>query len=676
MSAALLFAAGCLSVVGAVLSLLCSKRERIAQLVGCLFGIAASAALFGSGTLALFGHASIVRFPTPIEFAVFSIRCDPLSGLFLAALSVLSLCAWIYGMSYFDEYAGKGIGRLGFFINLFVASMAFVVSLDNAFWFLVFFELMSLSSYFLVVFEQSPQSLRAGLLYFIMAHVGYLLIMIAFLIMVVATEGSFDFESFRAAELSPARASVVFVCAFIGFGIKAGMVPFHSWLPLAHPAAPSNVSALMSGFMVKIGVFGIVKVAFDLLGPANSQLWWGLAILIFGAVSAICGIVYAIAERDLKRTLAYCTVENIGIILLGIGVSLAANALEAPIVASIGLLASLYHTVNHALFKSAAFLGAGSVIFRAHTRMLDEMGGLARPMPKTAGMFLVASVAICAIPPLNGFASEWYTFQALLDLSFLADSAARGFAVIAAATLAVSGALAVVCFVKAYGLTFCGRPRTERAQKAREAPLPMLLANGVLAGACVAFGLGASWVAPEFASVAAIALGESEAATVAEGVLAVNPLGNTAISLVLVAAVLLAVGLLASAARSAFRKRAGQGVRDDPWNCGYAPDTSMLPATSSFASSTQLFYGRIYDLRERVSARKELVLGFCERVVGGVRRLEPLADTYLVEGIVKVVAKLSRAAQRVECGDYRVYLSYVVVALVVFLVLTVVIGEA
>ena len=676
MSSLLLFSAGGVGLVGAVLSLLLTRSEAAAKTVGCLAGIVSSALLLASGCTAIFLPATAVRFATPIPFADFVVRCDALGGLFLAVLAVLALTAWVYGMSYFDEYKGRGIGRLGFFMNLFVVSMAFVITVDNVFWFLVFFELMSLTSYFLVVFDQSPSSLRGGFLYFVMAHVGYLLIMVAFFIMVFASGGQFDFDALRGVALSPVTASVVFVCAFIGFGIKAGMVPFHSWLPLAHPAAPSNVSALMSGFMVKIGIFGIVKVCFDLLGTADAQLWWGLAVIGFGAVSAVFGIAYAIGERDIKKTLAYCTVENVGIILIGLGAAIAGSALDMPAMAAMGLLAALFHTVNHAMFKGAAFFGAGSLIYRTHTRMIDEMGGLARVMPKTAILFLIASVAICAIPPLNGFASEWYTFQSLLDIAYAASPVTRGFAVIAAAALAITGALAIVCFVKAYGVAFCGQARTDHAKHATEAPAPMTIANGILIVACVLLGLCASWVAPVVSNVAAASIGTADTLVIAQGAFSVNSAGGTAISLLLVAIILLAISLLLSAIRSAMRKRAGAGTRVEPWDCGYGPDASMLAATSSFAASTQLFYGRVYEARDRVVAKKSLVEHLYERFVAGVRAVEPVADRYLVDGVIKIVEKLGRAAQRLECGDYRIYIAYVVAALVVFLVLAVAIGWA
>lgn len=675
MNLTLLGAAGACSIVGALLSLVLYRRESAAKILSCCCGVVSSVLALGFGLLSVFGPTQVFRIASPFEFADFSVSCNPLSGLLIAVIAVLAIAAWIYGFSYFDEYRGRGIGKIGFYMNLFVISMVFVVAVDNAFWFLVFFELMSLTSYFLVVFDRSERAQRGGFVYFVMAHIGFLMIMVSFLIMASAAGGSFEFADFRSVSLAPAAASVVFLLAFLGFGIKAGMVPFHSWLPLAHPEAPSNVSALMSGGMVKIGIFGIVKVCFDLLGASGCQLWWGFVVVIFGAVSAVFGIAYAVAERDIKRTLAYCSVENIGIILIGVGTAIVGMALEQPAVAALGLLAALYHLLNHAMFKGALFLSAGSAIFRVHTRSLDAMGGLARRMPWTAAVFLVASVAICAIPPLNGFASEWITYQSLLSVSFNALPFVKTVAVLAAASLAVSGALAIVCFVKAYGVAFSGAPRSEQARASREVPAAMVAASVLLAVACIALGVGAAWVAPAIQNIAASVLDiAAKSGVAAAGSELVNPLAGTGVSLILIAALLALFALLLMALRALAHRRAGVGLRDDPWDCGYLPEADMPAATTSFASAARMFFEALYRIRELASAQKAKVLHLYGRFVEGIGKVEPFADRYVVDGVIKVVDRLSHVAQKVEGGDYRVYISYVVAALVFFLILTVVIG--
>ncbi|MEQ3362913.1 hydrogenase 4 subunit B [Raoultibacter massiliensis] len=675
MGLTLLVGAGGISVVGALVSLLLYRQESAVKFLSCSCGVVSSVLALGFGLISMLGPTQVLRAVSPFGFADFSISCNPLSGLLIAVISVLAIAAWIYGFSYFDEYRGRGIGKIGFYMNLFVISMIFVVAVDNAFWFLVFFELMSLTSYFLVVFDRSEQAQRGGFVYFVMAHIGFLMIMVAFLMMANAAGGSFEFSDFRQVAMAPAAASIVFMLAFLGFGIKAGMVPFHSWLPLAHPEAPSNVSALMSGGMVKIGIFGIVKVCFDLLGASGCQLWWGFVVMMLGVVSAVFGIAYAVAERDIKRTLAYCTVENIGIVLIGVGVAIFGMALEQPIVATLGLLGGLYHLVNHAMFKGALFLGAGSAIFRVHTRSLDAMGGLARRMPWTAAVFLIASVAICAIPPLNGFASEWITYQSLLDVSLGAAPLIKTAAVLAAASLAISGALAIVCFVKAYGVAFSGAPRSEKAREAREVPVAMVVGSVLLAAICICLGVGAAWIAPAIGRIAASVLGmAASTAPVALGSELVNPLAGTGVSFILIAVLLIVLALLLVGLRAVVRRRAGAGLRKEPWDCGYLPEREMLAASTSFSSAAGMFFAALYRARDLVSAQKVKVEFLYERLVGGIGKAEPLSDRYLVDGVIGIVSKLSQATRKVEGGDYRVYVSYVVVALVFFLILTVAIG--
>lgn len=675
MSLTLLLAAGIVSVAGAVLSLALSRFEDAAKPLACLFGAISSALALGSGLLSIFGPAELLRVATVFPFADFSLAGNPLSGLLVTVISVLGLAAWIYGFSYFDEYRGRGVGKIGFYLNLFVISMIFVVSVDNAFWFLVFFEIMTLASYFLVVFDRSDQALRGGFAYFVMAHVGYLMIMVAFFIMAGAAGGSFEFADFRQLSLSPAAASAVFVLTFLGFGIKAGIVPFHSWLPMAHPEAPSNVSALMSGGMVKIGVFGIVKVCFDLLAASGLQLWWGFVVVAFGAASALFGIAYAVSERDIKKTLAYCTVENVGIILIGVGVAVFGVVLNIPAVAALGLMAALFHLLNHALYKGALFFGAGSVIYRVHSRSLDKMGGLAHAMPWTAAAFLVAAVALCAIPPLNGFASEWFTYQSLLGVAFGTVPLVKAFAVLAGAALAISGALAIVCFVKVYGVAFSGTPRSETAKKAREVPFTMTASNVVLVALCVALGVGAAWVAPVMDSIASATLGfAAPVQAVAHSASLANPATGAVASLLLIAVLVLALWLLLAGIRIVVGRTSGRGLREEPWDCGYLPDDSMVAQSTTFASAARMFFGALYDVRERVVSCKGAVVRLYERFVAGVARVEPLADRYLVDGVINVVDRLGRLAQRAEGGDYRVYISYIVAALVFFLILTVAIG--
>lgn len=442
-----------LSCATGVLSLVTSKARAASKTIACVGGMGAAALSFAGGVGALFQTATYASWIGPMPFTNFTLLLNPLAGLLIAVIAALAFVAWLYGLSYFDEYYEAGIGVIGFFMNLFIASMNLVILADNAFWFLVFFELMSLTSYVLVIIDRTEASLKGGFLYLIMAHIGFLMIACSFFAMASAT-GSLEFEAFRTHAFAPGIATLAFVLAFFGFGAKAGMVPFHSWLPQAHPAAPSNVSALMSGGMIKIGIFGICKVCFDLLGAAGGEVGWGVLVIVIGAVSSVLGVVYALGEHDLKSLLAYHSVENIGIILLGVGVGIYGRAAGLPWLAAIGLLAGLYHLVNHAMFKGLLFLGAGSVLHATGTRNMEVLGGLAKAMPITAVCFLIGSLAISAIPPLNGFVSEWFTYQGLIGAAMDGDIFMRIVFAFAVVALAITGALAVTCFVKAFGVTF------------------------------------------------------------------------------------------------------------------------------------------------------------------------------------------------------------------------------
>jgi hydrogenase-4 component B len=662
----LLISSSILSIAGAVLALLAGRSESTAKILGCMFGLLAAVLALASGISAMFGPVSTFGFGT--AFFAFSLRLDPLAGIMISVISMLALTAWIYGFSYFDDYRGKGIGSMCFFMNSFIASMNGVIAVDNVFWFLVFFELMSLTSYFLVVTEQDDAAIKGGFMYFVMAHMGFFMIMISFLIMASVT-GSFEFAAFRATRFAPAVASTCFLLAFLGFGFKAGMVPFHSWLPMAHPAAPSNVSALMSGGMIKIGVFGIVKVAFDLLGASGSQLWWGIVVLLFGAVSSILGVAYALNEHDIKRLLAYHSVENIGIILLGVGVALVGSAVASPVITVIGLLAGLFHLINHAMFKGLLFLGAGSVLYSTGTRNMEALGGLRKVMPTTAICFLIGSLAISAIPPLNGFVSEWFTYQGLITAAMGGGAVIKLVCAFGAVMLAITGALAVTCFVKAYGVTFLGDARSERARAAREVPAPMRTAMVLLAVICIALGICAPVVVPVLVNAAAVTAGQA-AVDAATGLMLVNPAIDSTISTPLLAVLLLAAVFVPWGIIKA-RSRGGVSYEPDPWACGYLPTSDMPLVANSVGAQVRHFWRPLYTIRDSLSARSPVFAAMFRGLSRWADAAQNWGDIALVNPTGKVVTWLGEKSSKLEGGDYRVYIMYVVVALVVFLALAV-----
>lgn len=670
-SMTLFIASLAVSCIGALASVLLIKADNAAKTAGCLIGAVAAVLSFVAGIQAVLGDVTSVDTIVFFPFAHFQLLLNQLSGLFVALISVLAFAGSIYGLNYFDEYPGKK-GRAGFFFNTFVASMMLVITADNVFWFLVAFELMSLTSYFLVVIEENENSIHGGWLYFVIAHVGFVLIMASFLTMTNFAGGSFAFADFRATQFSPAVASVCFVLAFFGFGAKAGIIPLHGWLPRAHPEAPSNVSALMSGGMIKIGIFGILKVGLDLLSASGVQVWWGLMVMVFGAISSVLGVAFALQEHDIKRLLAYHSVENIGIILLGVGASMAAMALNSVGIAVLALMAALYHTFNHAMFKGELFLGAGALLYSTGTRNMEKMGGLFRRMPATAICFLVGALAISAIPPFNGFVSEWFTYQSLFNAAMQGDKAVMIVAVFAAVALAITGALAVTCFVKAYGVSFASAPRSEAAANAKEVPAPMVFAQGLLAAICVVLGIGAPVIAPVLVDVAASVLHPYGGVFAAEGMELMNQYSGAATSTPAIAIALVVLVGLACGYRKL--KTVSKVQKSQPWACGYAPNEHMPVVATTFASEVSWFMQPLYTLRDRCTAVCWSIAHFFQKLTGVAEAVEPVPDKVLVDAPHKGVEKLADLATKLEGGNYSIYICYIVAALVVFLVLAVQMG--
>lgn len=664
----MLLVALAIHAIGALASLLFRRDDGAAMVVAGIAGAVAGGLGLLAGLSALGADPVTADFGGPYPFARFVLRLDALSGLMVAVIAGLTLVASIYSLAYVREYTGRGVGAMGFFTNLFVASMLLVVTCDDAFWFLVFFEMMSLASYFLVVFDQNEEAVGAGFLYFLVAHAGSVAIMAAFFLMANAA-GSFSFEAFRAHHPSEPVASIAFVLALLGFGAKAGMIPLHVWLPRAHPAAPSHASALMSGVMIKIGVFGIVKVGIDLLG--GGVAWWGLVVLALGAVSSVMGVIYALAEHDIKKLLAYHSVENIGIILLGVGTGMIGLETGHPVVAALGLTAGLYHLVNHAVFKGLLFLGAGSVIFRMHTKDMEEMGGLGRTMPWTSLSFLIGALAISAIPPLNGFVSEWFTYQGLFAAALDGTFATRLATPIAATLLALTGALAVMCFVKAYGVIFSGAPRSRHAAQATEVPAPMVVGMVALAAVCVGLGLGAPLVVPVLSAAAAAILHVPGVAFADGALLTAGGASPAALSTPLVALLLIGLATLPAILGSVFAiLRRTPRVAAAPWACGYLPDGHMTVSAGSFAQPIRMFFRPLYAIRTKVATAEAEVDRRFEGFVAAARRSESAFDDTLVAPVIRGVGAVGRRAQIIQGGDFRIYCLYIVAALIALLLVT------
>ncbi|EQD61545.1 NADH/Ubiquinone/plastoquinone (complex I), partial [mine drainage metagenome] len=403
-----------------------------------LLGVCALAAL-GAGIDALwFGGVHHAVLPLGLPWLPWQVQVDPLAGVFLLILGAVLLAAAVYGPGYAREFRNgrDSLAALGVFTALFVVGMLGVLLAADAFLFMVAWELMSLASYFLVAFQHEQAEHRhAAFLYLLLAHVAGLAILLAFGVLAAAS-GSFSFAVMRATHPDALWAAVAFALALIGFGTKAGLAPLHVWLPEAHPAAPSHISALMSAVMLKVALYGFLRVVFDLLGPP--QWGFGVTLVLVGGGSAVLGVLLALQQTDLKRLLAYSSIENLGIIFLALGLAQIFQAAGHPALAALALVAALYQALNHALLKGLLFLGAGAVLHGAHERSLDHLGGLLRRMPRTGWFFLIGCLGMAAVPPLNGFVSEWLTFQAALQAWQLHDSLLRILVPLAAAALALT----------------------------------------------------------------------------------------------------------------------------------------------------------------------------------------------------------------------------------------------
>ena len=560
-----------------------------------------SSALLVIALLALFGISqtpSAVTLPLGIPWLGARFRLDALSAFFLAVVALGAAAASLFALGYGRHEPAPR--RVLPFYPAFLAGMSVVVLADDAFTFLVSWEFMSLSSWALVMAHQGvPDNVRAGYVYLIMASFGTLALLLMFGLL-AGPDGGYAFAYMRAGQLSAGAAAVVLVLALIGAGSKAGLVPLHVWLPLAHPAAPSHVSALMSGVMTKVAVYGFVRIVFDLLG--TPAWWWSMVVLALGGITAVMGVLYALMQHDLKRLLAYHTVENIGIIFIGLGLALAFRAHGMALAAALALTAGLLHVFNHSIFKSLLFFGAGAVLASTGERDMERLGGLIHRMPQTAFVFLVGCAAISALPPLNGFVSEWLTFQAILLSPQIPSWGLKLLVPAVGALLALSAALAAACFVKAFGVTFLGRARTPAAEHAGETDRFSLAAMFFLAALCLVAGILPGFFIDALAPVVQSLVGARMPVQSGVDWLSIVPIAESRSSYngLLVFLFMLLSGALA--AWAIHRLASDKGRRAPPWDCGY-PDAS--PATqytaSSFAQPIRRVFGTVvFRAREQV----------------------------------------------------------------------------
>jgi formate hydrogenlyase subunit 3/multisubunit Na+/H+ antiporter MnhD subunit len=544
-------------------------------------------------------ETSVYELPIGLPWLKGGFRLDLLSSFFLLIINGVGAAASLYGWQY--SHHEKEPMRVLPFYPLFLAGMCLVTIANDAFMFLVAWEMMSVASWLLVLStHEEHDTQHAAYVYLIMACIGSFALCLAFGLL-AGVAGDYGFDAMRAHPLSPVLAGSVLFLTLFGAGAKAGLVPLHAWLPLAHPAAPSHISALMSGVMTKVAIYGLIRILFDLVGVP--QWWWGGCVIMIGGITAVIGILYALMQTDLKRLLAFSTVENIGIITIGLGLALAFRGNEMPVLAGLAITASLFHALNHSLFKSLLFFGAGSVLSATGTRDMEKQGGLIHRMPVTSFLFLIGAMSISALPPFNGFISEWLTFQSILSGVVLPQWLLKFSLPVVGAMLALAAAFTAVCFVKVYGIVFLGRARSPEAENAHEVGTLMLLAMSILALLCTVIGVLPSGVLDLLRPVVTQLLPGTPTPLPNTNWLMLKPQeadGSSYSGLI----ILLAITYMATTLIVCIHAFASKRVRrSDIWDCGFPnTQTNTQYTASSFAQPIRRVFGSIvFSAKESVT---------------------------------------------------------------------------
>lgn len=615
----------------------------------------------------------------------FHIRLDPLSGFFLTVTGLLVFFVSIYSIGYVKGFIGqRPVTSLIVFYCLFIAGMFMVILADDAFFFLISWEVMAAASYFLVMFEDEKiENRRAAFIYLLIAHIGAISILLSFGVMAGLATGfesfsGYTFDSMRGTQFPTGWATAAFFLAFFGFAAKAGMIPLHIWLPEAHPVAPSNVSALMSGVMLKTAIYGIIRVTFDFIKVF--PWWWGSVVLVLGLITAIMGILYAVMQQDIKRLLAYSSVENIGIILIGIGLAMVFSSFNMPVLAALALTAALYHVLNHAMFKGLLFMGAGAVLHATHERNMEKMGGLIHMMPWTSALFLIGCVSISALPPFNGFVSEWLTFQAFLLSPALPSPLLKLLIPLAAALLALTAALSATCFVKAFGITFLGKWRGQHppvsplnkggSEEGLEVGWAMRIGMILPAVVCLFLGVFPTIIIDWMDVIPQQLVGARIAESAGEfGWMWLTPVAHGRASY---SGTIIFLGILAFvfAAYILLHARKTAIHRGPVWDCGFGKlNTRMQYTATSFSMPLRRVFGFLFSVREdiRISSSGGHI-AFPQKIDYRLRVRDRLWG-WLYKPIADASFWVARKVGRLQQGRIQVYLVYSFVTIIVLLVL-------
>jgi len=651
-------------LVLAVLGLALQGSPRAITRLVFPLGALGSLALAATALVALSQTPSVAILPLGLPDLPFHLRLDALSAFFLLILGAASLGISLYSAGYFRATAGGTLGLLTFEYHLFLASMALVLLADDAYLFMVAWETMAISSYFLVTTDHKiPEIRSAGFIYLLIAHIGAIAILMCFGVLQGA-HGDFTFEAMRQNQLSPFWASAAFLLALFGFGAKAGMLPLHVWLPEAHPAAPSPVSAMMSGIMLKTAIYGILRVSFDFLHTQHLW-WWGILALTLGLATALYGVLFAAVQSDMKRLLAYSSIENIGIIIAGIGLAILFHANHQEQVAALALVATLYHALNHSFFKSLLFLTTGSVLHATGERNMGKLGGLIHKMPWVALLALIGVLAISGLPPLNGFVSEWLLLQSFLLAPSMPQLYLNMLLPLGAAALVLGGALAAYAMVKFYGVIFLGQSREENLSEAHDAG-PMERAGMLwLAGGCLILGLSPVFFILLIDNVSMALIGHDLGSTAASaGWLWLTPVAAERASyspLILLLIILGGILFTFLAVRKFYHGRVRRGPA---WDCGYPAQTArMQDSAEGFGQPIRqifdFFFGVIREVPSPFDTKPHYHGETHDRLW-----------TLLYLPIARLVEKLSTLIGRLQHGRIPLYLLYSFVTLIALLAFT------
>lgn len=601
----------------------------------------------------------------------FEIFIDGVAAFFLLIIGLISFAVSIYSLSYSKKFDDKkNNSALGMLFNVFIISMILVVISNNVFFFLVFWELMSLTSFFLVIYEhENKNNLKSGLTYLVMTHLGTGFIFASFILMYTQT-GSFSFDSFRDVAVIPQYVKdIAFVLAFVGFGTKAGMVPLHTWLPKAHPSAPSNVSALMSAVMLKIAIYGIVRYLFDFnaIDSSPDYVWLGMGIVVIGSISALVGILYALVENDIKRALAFSSIENVGIIFIGLGLSVVFAAFHLLSLSVLAFIASMFHTLNHSIFKGLLFMTAGSIHYSTHTKNIEDLGGLIKKMPWTAMMFLIGSIAIIGLPPLNGFIGEWLTLQSLLAVFQIPSNILQVTLAFALLAFALTIGLAGATFVRLFGITFLSKSRSSKVVNAVEVPRLMLIGKAILASSCILLGIlpfiGINLI------VSAFDLPYTPSSPF-ETISITNTVDGNFASLLMPGVLIIFISVLVGI--FAFVRIIGgktKTTKHGTWDCGFGNLSEKTQYTAtSLAEPIRRIFGIFYkpynDIDADFYAKENLYLKKSIHVISTTRNIfdEKLYGK-VISGSLFVLDKI----RKIQSGKVNAYILYIMITLIALL---------